>query len=451
MDPHRKSQLMLTALGGVGTLSIAGIASMLFGGQDPQTTFEGSFREPEIIEAPLAAASPENIWVQQGERQLQEMSATVAEMQRRSLELENRVTATLDAVRGDLFNQRDETDETFGQVVETMAGLQILVEEMRQDLRDRPAPTAVVPLSANPTPTTGQGGAILSPTAFPAPVTGATPQSNAGVPFAPAQSRQNLASATGATAQVPVAAPPSKWMGWGAEADCDAFGCSFQQAAEREDPDKAVLLADGQYIPAGAYAPAVVLSGADAVTGVSSRENPTPVLLRVTGPAVTAGEDGLRGETVEITGCTITGSATGDLSSERVYVRFIRMTCIQDGEVKESQIAGYLSGSGKAGARGPVVSRVGPAVRNAALAGIASGVGEIASLAGQSQLLSGAGAASLGQGVGTSALGGGLTGAADTLTEYYIERAEQYQPVVSLYSGTEVEVVFMEGVDLNEG
>ena len=42
----------------------------------------------------------------------------------------------------------------------------------------------------------------------------------------------------------------------------------------------------------------------------------------------------------------------------------------------------------------------------------------------------------------------GLGQAASSLSEYYINRAEQYQPVVSLYAGTEVDVVFLEGVSL---
>lgn len=51
-------------------------------------------------------------------------------------------------------------------------------------------------------------------------------------------------------------------------------------------------------------------------------------------------------------------------------------------------------------------------------------------------------------GAGAGVVGGGAASAADRLAEYYIKRAEQYQPVVSLYAGTNVEVVFMEGVSL---
>ena len=36
--------------------------------------------------------------------------------------------------------------------------------------------------------------------------------------------------------------------------------------------------------------------------------------------------------------------------------------------------------------------------------------------------------------------------AADTVSKYLIERAEQYQPIVEMPTGIEVEVVFLDGV-----
>ena len=49
---------------------------------------------------------------------------------------------------------------------------------------------------------------------------------------------------------------------------------------------------------------------------------------------------------------------------------------------------------------------------------------------------------------GIAAGTGGVQSAANTLSEYYINRAEQYQPVISLNGGTKVELVFMEGISL---
>ena len=49
----------------------------------------------------------------------------------------------------------------------------------------------------------------------------------------------------------------------------------------------------GAYLPAGSYAPAIVISGVDASVGVSSQAEPKPVLFRITGPATTAGYSSL--------------------------------------------------------------------------------------------------------------------------------------------------------------
>ncbi len=102
----------------------------------------------------------------------------------------------------------------------------------------------------------------------------------------------------------------------------------------------------GAYLPAGSHAEAVVLSGVDASAGVRSQGDPRPVLLRLTGPAHSAAEDGAA-LTVDIVGCTVTGAAYGDLSSEKVYVRLRTLTCSGDApsSVIETEVAGFVSGT----------------------------------------------------------------------------------------------------------
>ena len=229
------------------------------------------------------------------------------------------------------------------------------------------------------------------------------------------------------------------------------FSRQFTLTATPEDAEDYVKPINlRNYLPAGSYAPALVLSGVDASTAVTSQAEPIPVVFRITAPAVTAGTRSTTGHTIDLTGCTVTGSARGDLSSERVYVRLLKMSCIQaGGRVFERDVAGYMSGAGKAGARGLVVSREGRLISNAAIAGALGGLAEGVSSIGDAA--SGADAASFEdvlKGAGATSAAGGVSGAANRLSEYYIERAEQYQPVVSLYGGTEVELVFMEGVDL---
>ncbi len=205
------------------------------------------------------------------------------------------------------------------------------------------------------------------------------------------------------------------------------------------------------WLPAGSYADAVVLAGVDASAGVSSQGDPRPVLLRLTGRARSAAEDGEALE-ADVAGCTLTGAGYGDLSSEKVYVRLRTLTCAgpEPRTVIETEVAGFVAGSGKAGVRGPVVSREGALVEKAFLAGLVSGAGETAANVLQAPA-GGAGedrAASL-AGLGRAGLGAGAGSAGRRVADYLIRRAEQYQPVIQLQTGTRVTVVFIEGARLD--
>ena len=208
------------------------------------------------------------------------------------------------------------------------------------------------------------------------------------------------------------------------------------------------------WLPAGAHAEAVVLAGVDASAGVSSQGDPRPVLLRIVGPAWTAAEDG-EAMQVDVDGCTVTGAAHGDLSSEKVYVRFRTMTCAgpEPGTVVETDVAGFVAGSGKTGVRGPVVSREGALVEKAFLAGLVSGLGQGVSQAFQPQAVAtgtGAAVANTGLGdIGRAGLGAGASSAGQKVADYMIRRAEQYQPVVQLQASTKVTLVFLEGARID--
>ena len=203
------------------------------------------------------------------------------------------------------------------------------------------------------------------------------------------------------------------------------------------------------WLPAGSYADAVVLAGVDASAGVSSQGDPRPVLLRLTGPARSAAEGGEALE-ADVAGCTLTGAAYGDLSSEKVYVRLRTLTCAgpEPQTVIETEVAGFVAGSGKAGVRGPVVSREGALVEKAFLAGLISGAGESAANLLQPQGSGEDGAASLAD-LGRAGLGAGAESAGRRVADYLIRRAEQYQPVIQLQTGTRVTVVFIDGARLD--
>ena len=211
------------------------------------------------------------------------------------------------------------------------------------------------------------------------------------------------------------------------------------------------------WLPAGSHAEAVVLAGVDASAGISSQGDPRPVLLRLIGPAWTAAAGGSALQ-VDVAGCTVTGAAHGDLSSEKVYARLRTLTCAgpEPGSVIETEVAGFIAGSGKTGVRGPVVSREGALVQKAFLAGLVSGAGQSAAQAFQPQAVAtgGGNAAVANTGlmdIGRAGLGAGAASAGQKVADYLIRRAEQYQPVIQLRAGTRVSVVFLEGARLDGG
>ncbi|WP_062345583.1 TraB/VirB10 family protein [Novosphingobium sp. CCH12-A3] len=209
------------------------------------------------------------------------------------------------------------------------------------------------------------------------------------------------------------------------------------------------------YLPPNSIAVAKVIVGVDAAAGVQSQTDPLPVVLRITGPARSVYDNG-RLLTTNIAGCLVNGAARGDLSSEKVYVKLQRMTCPQpNGRYAVSDVKGFIAFGGKTGVRGRVVSREGSLIGQAFLAGLAGGFGRGFS-ANTNSILQGTNVNVNGQrqklGAGEilqGGLGEGVATSADTVSKYLIERAEQYQPVIEMPTGIDVEIVFLEGVFIN--
>ncbi len=207
-----------------------------------------------------------------------------------------------------------------------------------------------------------------------------------------------------------------------------------------------------EYLPPNSYAPARVIVGVDASAGVASQTDPLPVVLRITGPARSVVNNG-KLLTTRIQGCVVNGAARGDLSAEKVYVKLAKMTCDQPGgRVAVSEVKGFISFAGKTGVRGRVVSREGSLVSQALIAGIVGGFGRGFS-ANANSIFSGITQGADGKreklspgDIVTGGFGQGAGDAADTVSKYLIERAEQYQPVIEMPTGIDVEIVFLDGV-----
>jgi conjugal transfer pilus assembly protein TraB len=212
----------------------------------------------------------------------------------------------------------------------------------------------------------------------------------------------------------------------------------------------------GEYIPANSYAQAKLISGVDAGVGMNAESNPRNALLRITGEVVSAGFGGKYLKTSKLIGCQMSLKAVGDISSEKVYLDGVVMSCAKDSNsFIEIPVKAYVSSMGKAGVRGEIVSREGDMVLKSFVAGIASGFGNGVSefsrpqtslLGSNSTLSDGQKARNLLNG----GLGSGLNSGSNSLAEFFIKRAEQYQPVISVNEGVEVNIVFIEGFSLNE-
>jgi len=225
---------------------------------------------------------------------------------------------------------------------------------------------------------------------------------------------------------------------------------AFTQGAgtgSRIDPAKApaVYTDSPNYLPPNSMANAIVVVGVDATTNTRSQSDPLPVLLRITGPARSVyGEGKLLATRVQ--GCMVNGAAYGELSSEKVYVKLQRMTCAQPGgRFAVSEVKGFIAFGGKVGIRGRVVSREGGLTTQAFIAGLFGGVGNAFQGANQIPRIANEPVLPSASDVGIQAIGGGAATAGNTLSDYLIERAEQYQPVVEMPTGAAVEVVFLDG------
>ncbi|MGE3556310.1 MAG: TraB/VirB10 family protein [Candidatus Obscuribacterales bacterium] len=199
-------------------------------------------------------------------------------------------------------------------------------------------------------------------------------------------------------------------------------------------------------IPAGTTVRGVLVSSVDAPCGVLSSANPQPVKIRLL-------DDGHlpKGVEVALKGGVIIGSAYGDLSSERVYMRLERLTQVNpDGDFVETDLAGYVSGEdGRYGVRGTVVDKSGKLVASAATSGFVSGASQAIQAAFQPK----------GGGIGSSAMyldllqrssTSGGTSALDRLSDYYIKRAEQIQPVILVEAGRMVDITLTHGCDVGD-
>lgn len=192
------------------------------------------------------------------------------------------------------------------------------------------------------------------------------------------------------------------------------------------------------WIPSGSFSDAIMIEGADANASVTGQQNTQPVTIRLLGNIQMPNNKEYSAD-----GCFVVGEIWGDISSERGIVRTKSISCVlKNGKHVDMEFDGHVSFQGKGGVRGKPVMRNGMIVGYAGASGLLSGFGEGIKSAATPSVGLGA-TASVGAGdVLKQGFGGGASKAADTLSQYWIKRAEQYHPVIDIGAGNLVTVVF---------
>lgn len=218
-------------------------------------------------------------------------------------------------------------------------------------------------------------------------------------------------------------------------------------SATATPPEKDLTRED--YVPAGSFFRAVMLSGLDAPTGGQVQANPHPVLMRLVDNAVLPNQ--FRAQVKE---CFVVAAGYGDMSSERAYLRTESLSCVnKKGQVIDVPINGWAIGDdGKAGIRGRVVSKQGQALANAIGAGVLSGIGSAIRESSVNTTIGGFS----GNVVQTprpghefrAGFGEGVSKGLDKLTDYYIKLAERMFPVVEVDAGRVVDIALSKGMSL---
>lgn len=221
----------------------------------------------------------------------------------------------------------------------------------------------------------------------------------------------------------------------------------------RQKEEQQALPSVDTTIPAGSFAEAVLLSGVDATASVSAGANPRPMLLRLTDLTVLP-----RKFRTDLVDCHCTASAWGELSSERIHARLVTLSCVErdSGEILEVPANGYIAGSdGKEGIRGAVASKEGKFLARSLWGGVFAGIGNALSPANKASygghfLSMGTPVRSSTKDMFRSGFGESANNSLTKLSDYYIQRAEQIQPVIQVSAGQKVDLVFTESVAIDK-
>lgn len=199
----------------------------------------------------------------------------------------------------------------------------------------------------------------------------------------------------------------------------------------------------GMYLPSGSIISGVLLTGLDAPTGKGAMKDPVPVLIRVKKEAILASR-----YRADVRECFILASGSGDLPSERAYLRAESVSCItRDKQVVDMKMQAYVVDSdGKAGLRGRLVSKQGSVLAKGIIAAFAEGVSK--AFAGQDRVdfadntdINWSQASQSGAVMGASS-------SLDRVAKYYLDLADTLHPILEIDAGRPVTLILIKGQEL---
>ena len=216
-------------------------------------------------------------------------------------------------------------------------------------------------------------------------------------------------------------------------------------SAPKREKNKKKRKPTGFYIPAGAFTQGLLLNGLDAPASMKGKSNPYPTLIRLTNLSFLPNRYRL-----SMKGCFVLAEGYGSLSSERVYLRTVTLSCVVKGGKGHisAPIKGYIVGQhGKVGLRGKVVTKQGAILAREFLAGLMQGFGSVVQEQSQTMSYSALGATSTinPANVGEAGLGQGLGTAAGELSKFYSKMAGSMMPVVVVGAGRKLTLVLTHG------
>lgn len=196
-------------------------------------------------------------------------------------------------------------------------------------------------------------------------------------------------------------------------------------------------------LPTGSYVKAKLLTGVEAPEGKSY-----PALLQLDFAYVIPNQKRL-----DLAGCFIIAKAQGDLSTERVQMQAVKLSCVsKKGGFFEREINGFVADD-KDNSFAVVGSVNTKQDRVAAMAFLASVVTGISKAVQQAQTTQQATPLGGGQSIVTGDQAkfigaGGAADAASQVTQWYLKQAQNLLPTINVGSGQDVWIVMQDSVDL---